>query len=280
VASKVGDGRCAFQIAIPRALFDGKEHEITARVAGSAFELAGSPKVRNANSGQYHAIFVGIEGSSLKARVGGGAASDTRVLLWEGTQEIASVPLAEGAADLEVAFPLPANLLDGRPHWFRLTLDFPDLVLAQDVLVAPMVATPEDALQRYAASFPGHLSATAALRYESLRRQVEASSPALHQLHEQVLKGFQSGVKNPPPIAFPAVEKPRVSVVIPVHNKFAVTYNCLASLLLACNKASRSWSAASTCCATARRSGSCIAATQGRLQRAASTWSCLTTTPK
>src|SRR5690606_13061193 len=34
------------------------------------------------------------------------------------------------------------------------------------------------------------------------------------------------------------VEKPDVSIVIPVHNKLELTYHCLASLILASNKAS------------------------------------------
>nr|WP_281500781.1 glycosyltransferase [Kordiimonas marina] len=40
------------------------------------------------------------------------------------------------------------------------------------------------------------------------------------------------------PLAFPVPEAPTVSVVVPVHNKFAVTYHCLAALRFAYNEAS------------------------------------------
>ncbi|RZJ97677.1 MAG: glycosyltransferase, partial [Brevundimonas sp.] len=39
------------------------------------------------------------------------------------------------------------------------------------------------------------------------------------------------------PLSFPVHERPRVSVVVPAHNKFGVTYYCLSALLFASNRA-------------------------------------------
>ena len=55
---------------------------------------------------------------------------------------------------------------------------------------------------------------------------------------EKVLRiGFGNN-RNFPVLRFPEVEKPDISIVVPVHNKFAVTYHCLAGLLLSFNDAS------------------------------------------
>lgn len=236
---QIGDGRCAFQIPLPGWLYDGKDHHISARVAGLDFELGSSPRTLNAETGRCRAAILGMDGTCLKVHVErAGAVAEGCLVVWDGQVEIARLAVPpESGPSIDVRAPLPPELLDGRPHWFRVTLTDPDLVLAQQVLITPFVATPEDALQRYATSFPGHLSASAALRYESLRHHIQALAPAVHNVHEQVVRGFRNGVRNPPALEFAHVEQPTVSVVVPVHNAFATTYNCLASLLLAFNKA-------------------------------------------
>ena len=59
----------------------------------------------------------------------------------------------------------------------------------------------------------------------------------LARVHTRLVRGFSEKDKEFPPLVFPKVEKPVASIVIPVHNKFYVTYHCLASLLLAPNQA-------------------------------------------
>ncbi len=57
-------------------------------------------------------------------------------------------------------------------------------------------------------------------------------------LHDILAEGFDRPRKQFRPLLFPQVDAPDVSIVIPVHNKFDVTYACLAALLFAATKAS------------------------------------------
>jgi GT2 family glycosyltransferase/glycosyltransferase involved in cell wall biosynthesis len=59
----------------------------------------------------------------------------------------------------------------------------------------------------------------------------------LGRLHEQLVAGFEK-IRKFEPLSFPSVNSPDVSIVVPVHNKFSVTYYCLVALLFAYNKAS------------------------------------------
>lgn len=150
-------------------------------------------------------------------------------------------------------FPLPTSVLDGQVHWLSLRLRS-DQVVAEAAEILPASLTPWPALARYGSvRLPARLSTAAAYRYEALREHIEATlragakGPAadaalanLGQLmvaHERVLAGIDRKVTLPP-LAFPVHATPRVSVVIPVHNKLEVTHNCLAALLLAWNATS------------------------------------------
>src|SRR3546814_110051 len=57
------------------------------------------------------------------------------------------------------------------------------------------------------------------------------------QVHDRLVKGASDSDKQFESLVFPEHAAPRVSIVIPAHNKFPVTYHCLSSLLLAGNKA-------------------------------------------
>jgi len=149
--------------------------------------------------------------------------------------------------------PLPASTLDGMPHALSVRLKNNQLV-GQLVEILPASLTPWDALARYGSvRLPARLSAAAAFRYEALREQIAAlaqtspGTPAADALpatlaqlavaHERVLGGIDRKSRLAP-LVFPVHDKPRVSVVIPVHNKVEVTHNCLAALLLAYNETS------------------------------------------
>ncbi len=98
--------------------------------------------------------------------------------------------------------------------------------------------TPWTALQTYAKKpFDATLSSLAAFHLKSYRQwhrdpRDAARIPNLYALQETLLDGIRKRAKYRP-IAFPAVETPDVSIVIPLHNKFEVTYLCLSALLFA-----------------------------------------------
>src|SRR5207302_210266 len=60
---------------------------------------------------------------------------------------------------------------------------------------------------------------------------------AVARAHQILERGFEA-LTHFPPIELDAPDDPDVSVIIPVHNKFNVTYYCLAALIVAVNKAS------------------------------------------
>jgi GT2 family glycosyltransferase len=246
-----------FSIVLPESLRDGAVHMLTVRAAGTEVVLG--------EIDQFVAPpLVAVRGHiELRgATVTGWVEADEAVVVTtiveiDGveSQRLALEPPNGGRAKFAQA--LPVSLLDGRVHWFRLSRVDPQIRLAETAGFAPFVATPEDALQRYANSFPGALSPAAALRYESLQRQLsdspawlarQAGPPAermdltawtaqISTALRQVQRGIAGPLHNPAPLRFPTFDVPDVTIVLPVHNKLPVTYNCLASLLLAPNRA-------------------------------------------
>lgn len=164
---------------------------------------------------------------------------------------LADKPHGDGTSGFR--FPLPPGVMDGEVHWLSLRLRS-DQVVAETAEILPASLTPWPALARYGSvRLPARLSPAGAWRYEALRDHVAAlartgtggkdAAAALATLaqlgvaHERVLAGIDRKVTLAP-LAFPVHAKPRVSVVIPVHNKLEVTHNCLAALLLAWNETS------------------------------------------
>ena len=177
---------------------------------------------------------------------------------WDGGLNLLIDGVVVGRIDLGELFPgdsrnfkipLPLSAFDGRVAWVRLVDAVTGVVLADAAVQLPTVSTPEDALRNYARDFPGYMSAVAGRRHESLRRQFSIAGVAgqamsaqacaqIGRAYDAVLAGFNSKDLQRGKLIFPVVENPMVSIVIPVHNKFEVTYNCLASLLLGPNEAS------------------------------------------
>lgn len=256
--SDIGDGNHAFQFHLPQQFSDGEPHFVTVResVTGSTLK-PGELEFRSDDTLRSH--IDGLDGMAITGWVAREypSVSGDEIFAWENGQTI-----AKGRADQEVDIPygyrfrvtLPHTCFDGRIHSFVLRHADGNF-LGELAIPVPYVLTPEDALRRYGGQrLRGDLMASASRRYESLRSQFlclsqdETIDPAtrarlkqIHAAHDEVILGFQSSGKTfrtRPHLSFPKVESPEVSVVIPVHNKFDVTYNCLASLIVAPNEAS------------------------------------------
>ena len=144
--------------------------------------------------------------------------------------------------DAETAIRLPAHCLRGE----IVDLSIRDLSGSQIFLSLPVLApralTPQDVIARETrAPFPTDLTVRANHRYRGLRAHLDhpvpGMDPASLATAARTLDCSFETVKLHP-IAFPAVEKPQVSVIIPAHNKVEVTYYCLSALLVAHNRAS------------------------------------------
>jgi len=83
-------------------------------------------------------------------------------------------------------------------------------------------------------------------RYSALRSQLSALASAkveegelanIMLAHDLVVEGYE-GRRTFPRLTLPTCESPKISIIIPVHNKFELTYHCVASLILAQNNCS------------------------------------------
>jgi FkbM family methyltransferase len=143
--------------------------------------------------------------------------------------------------------PIPAERLDGLPHFIEVEVDGTGQRIGAIAEILPSIATPWTSLHQYASEqLPIWFAPAARHRYQSLSHWLRATSDCsppdlarhLQQLsltHDILVRGF-TGVREFRPFAFRHVETPTVSVVVPAHNHVAATYCCLASLYFAFNE--------------------------------------------
>ncbi|HSH88974.1 MAG TPA: glycosyltransferase family 2 protein, partial [Ramlibacter sp.] len=251
VEKDIGDGLCGFQAALPAALFDGRTHLIDVREVSSGFLLPGSSRVFIGSTvlrGEVRFGYGSLTGT-FRSRNGEALPGQLEVLDLESGKVICTGKAEADSVDATLArftIPLPASVLDGRPHAFSVRAR-DDATLVHDIaLITPSVSTQADTLLQYARNGTTPALATAAgFRYESLVKSLEgaaAKAPSqveqLVRVHARLVRGFAAADRDFEPLLFPHSEAPVASVVIPVHNKFHVTYHALAALLLAPNKAS------------------------------------------
>lgn len=153
----------------------------------------------------------------------------------------------EGTRHLQAR--LPDRYLDGNPHLFEARDAGTQSVLGVQAALTTVVSISWQDLLKYSrAPFPGHLSPMAQDRYRNLQCWLQESAVSTQGLgiplvqlalaHEILLAGFEQPRRTYPMLHFPIHETPTVSVVVPVHNRFAMTYYCLAALLFAYHRAS------------------------------------------
>lgn len=247
------DDYVAIQFALPEQVYDGQSHRIELAGHSGGDVVNGSPKVF-----QYETH---IDGQLLKLE-------GTRVLGWVSGPEVqielhvdgewvADTASAKTASNNQYGFSvaLPLSCLDGCPHRIEAKVRFSGKRVGELAEITPYTLTPWDVLQKFAGKpLPAKLSPAAAYRYDAMRANLLALSAAAKQkkgkgladmyeranvlgdLHEILVTGFNQNKKFPP-LKFSSSNQPKISIVIPVHNKFPVTYHCLAALLFAYNEA-------------------------------------------
>ncbi|MDD5273756.1 MAG: glycosyltransferase, partial [Methylovulum sp.] len=243
------------EFQLPETVYDGDEHAITLIDRNSGLPAQGSPKTFVYET-DVHGKLEQLEGSRV---IGWISQADMRVELYvDGlfVVDTTSAKADENAQTFGFTISLPIHLLDGRPHLLEVKARPSGKLIGVLAEITPCQLTPWDVLQKYAAKpLPAKLSPAAAYRYESMRASLLALSEAarsqegeelaalmgrithLGRLHEQLVAGFDK-IRTFAPLSFPVVDNPDASIVVPVHNKFPVTYYCLVALLFAYNKAS------------------------------------------
>lgn len=249
----MADGKVHFSIRLPARLYDGEEHVISPRLAATG-EAFGAPIAMILLGAEVTVKIELIAGSTLRGFVDSRSGVWRTVDMFVDNELIHSIDAVANSRE-PINLELPARLLDGCVHWFQFKSRDDGLIVGEAVETTSFVSTPELALQQYARSYPAILSANAARRYRALSQQIEhaaayvaAQAPGPNRLtlpayyeqvalaHQQVQHGVTERTGKPKPLNFLRYVKPRVSIVIPAHNKFWVTYNCLAALILAPNQ--------------------------------------------
>ncbi len=194
---------------------------------------------------------LGLEGTSVLMRV-------TRVASW--LLDVKLVVSVDQRSASEASFrspcvgdvlriPLPIEFLDARAHLIQVKLAeggrllgecvefIPDSLLSWGDLIRNR-AVP-DTVVRTPAIEHRYRALTSAMRQLVRQRSTANNSdPDLQireiaQAHEVVAAGFDLPRRDYPVLHFAVAPNPRISIVIPVHDKFPVTFNCLAAIILA-----------------------------------------------
>ncbi|GEM_PF-603590 len=243
------------EFPLPEKTYDGQPHVVSLIDRGTGLPAQGSPKTFVYETDIYGKV-ENLDGSRVMGWI---SQADMLVELFVDGQLTADTTSAKTAQDTDkfsFSMALPVQLLDGRPHLLEVKARPSGKIIGELAEITPYHQTPWHILQQFAGKpLPAKLSPAAAYRYDSMRASLVALSEAaqhkkgaelsqhiehikvLGRLHEQLVAGFEK-IRHFEHLEFPQHEKPDVSIVVPVHNKFSVTYYCLVALLFAYNKAS------------------------------------------
>ncbi len=243
----IGDGAHGFQIPLPASLYDGQTHTLSIVAEGKSTLDPGNIEFQSGAPRQCQSL--DLRGTSIVVSLDAADAGEkpARYQVWEGLRKVLEA-VESVDDDGQIVLQLPSDVLDGMPHRFSVLVSEPACRLGEIAVITPSLKHVSDISASEATSTDsGQLSAIAGFRYESLRRGLaravehtreEGLSTVLKRLlaaHEQVVRGFSGKPAGYETLTFPVHKQPDVSIVMPVHNKFSVTYNGLASLLLANN---------------------------------------------
>ncbi len=239
----IGDGKHAFEITIPEEYADGKEHEVKVVVRRTGKEISHGSKIKVLS--RYIAKDLKLNGWCIE-----GFVEDTihpmlpvRVKVIEGNKVLGEV---ETDGTKIFRFFLPKEVLDGKPHIFEIRTSRENYLLGYVIDITPFFVTPYDALEKYSKEPPYKFNPISRFRYEALVNNVywiinraDLKEKDKEELIREVYKAYEivntgwERLREFKELKVPLFEKPKVSIVIPVHNKFELTYNCIASIILA-----------------------------------------------
>ena len=263
--SGIGNGEHGFELDVPEGCCDGNEHQFAIRVRKTGEIIPNSTMtLRFDKPSLLHRLE--LEGMSF---VCAGSFKDDQYLismsLAEGSKQFAhTYEIVREGRNFEVRIPLPPELCDGGVHTFTARIGTDGPVLGELAAITPFFMTPiQVVLDHGGGPVKSSFRAAGFRRYDALHENLKVWSDALEHkranpspaddvvyaeqirnavvAHEALVRGFETKRhKHEPfaPLKFWPVKAPKVSIVIPVHNKFAVTYHGLAALILAPNRAS------------------------------------------
>ena len=246
-----GDGKHGFMIDLSSKLFSTALDNITLREKKSGVQVSTNTFHQQTGS-DCVAEVVGIVGRVLTAHL---YVTDNSELPPQSVEI-----LVDGASRLPCAISdnsggrttceclIPAELNDGIPHTFEVIANDKNVSSTAYLTVLSPVTTPEELLADSLGK-KGYIGLTnsSEFRYESLNEQLSrfmvegmvggADLSGVYNAHKEVLRGFHDR-KTYSRLKLPDVVDPDLSIIIPARDNFPITYHCIASLILAYNKAS------------------------------------------
>ncbi len=245
--NNIGDGRYGFSVRLNDRTLDGRQHTLhvvdtkSGQVIGPHTVKADaycSSKINNIESGN-------ISGEFFLTTPSDASGYDIEIVCDGHVCAVGNCVYNEQTASYHFSIRLPSELYDDCYHVYGARLKWLSTKsrLYQEKLTS--ILTPWEHISNDADyGLIGSLPRTAGFRYKSLQTQIAylaASENAAYQLnnvmqaHSVVVQGYENR-KNFPVLELPKYDNPVVSIIIPVHNKFELTYHCIASLILAGNK--------------------------------------------
>lgn len=143
----------------------------------------------------------------------------------------------------KINIPAPIELMDGIERLITIGSEGSSRALWQGhITFYPVVSSREKLTSTHPAHRQIGINAQSSYRYESLQLQLAQSSSIeaiknIQLAHAVINEGWENRSEFPQ-LALTKADSPLVSVVIPAYNQFAITYHCIASLILAYNHVS------------------------------------------
>lgn len=147
-----------------------------------------------------------------------------------------------------ISFLLPPTYFDGQAHRITVMVEGNETCQADLVDILPPILTPwiylshgKDTSSQLYFSLPGAVSRRLTMLKDWASIATDTNDMKALAKAQLALRVLNEGYVNRskfPKLELPEADQPEVSIVIPVHNKFELTYHCLASLILSHNKTS------------------------------------------
>lgn len=245
-----GDGRHGFHLTLSSRIYTPESAELTLREAKTGVAVS-TNKFVFSNQADCVAEIMGFGVREIHAQIFTNNNSkdvESVEIMVDGEQRLPCALTNEAGGSKHYEARIPDELFDGMPHSYEVIANDKNVSSTAFVDIMHPMVTPTEHLTESVAQ-PGYigLASSAAYRYDSLNQQLAAHVHGkgasadnsdlanLIQAHTEVVRGFNKRTAFPR-LKLPKVDDPVVSIVIPAKDKFAITYHCIASLILAHNK--------------------------------------------
>ncbi|MEW6133627.1 MAG: glycosyltransferase [Pseudomonadota bacterium] len=249
----MGNGRHAFSIVLREPLDDGL-HRLSLRESGTDIPIHVAPFEIRINQ-EWSAEISGVDAHAVMGQFRctnpGKPSVSFAVFLDQIKIGEDTVGLNEKRDGYPFRYVLPAEAFDGMPHVISVVLadaQHQDVRAAYACVLGPIHAPWQSLLTdaKIANSLYAGLPVQATRRlaiFHDRMRAIMARGGNAEEIQNlmtvlQVLNEGYENRKKFPRLDLPRADNPDVSIIIPVHNKFELTYHCLASLIFSDNKCS------------------------------------------